>query len=529
MAIYHLSVKTVSRSAGRSATAAAAYRAGELIADTRTGEVHDYRRKGGVDRDHSPGIVLPAGAPEWARDRAQLWNAVEHAEKRKNSTVAREFEIALPAELSPSDRRALVETFAREVADLHGVAVDAQIHEPGREGDSRNWHVHVLTSTRRLTADGFGEKARELDDKTTGPQLVTRWRERWAELANAALARAGRSERIDHRSLAAQAIDREPTQHLGPKATAMEREGVPTRIGDENRAVVIDAAERFRVAREQAAIEREIAQVEAQLVDLAAEREKRAAAKRDRERIAGMSSAELTAEIKRLTPPRPSDVLTYSAPHLRAQADYQSAMVEETKARNATNDGQVKLRKWRERNAMRAWVHEQGLWRDERVSGLEQWLAKRPEVERQRAEAVAAAQAEARRVEYQELARIEAEQRPVRERIRELERFRDERIIQEKAQARQEAMVGQALRAFTAAATKRRTQAHGWGDGGREWEAVRPTMRGIITAYNAADDAARSRALESLEQQFRRNPEAAAEFAALARGRDHGRDMGMER
>ncbi len=99
MAIFHLSVKTISRSAGRSATAAAAYRVGVEITDERTGEIHDYRRKGGVE---SAAVILPDNAPEWARDRAQLWNAAEQAEKRKNSTVAREFVIARPAELSPA-------------------------------------------------------------------------------------------------------------------------------------------------------------------------------------------------------------------------------------------------------------------------------------------------------------------------------------------------------------------------------------------------------------------------------------------
>ena len=117
MAIYHLSVKTISRSAGRSATAAAAYRAGVEIADERTGEVHDYRRKGGVD---SAELVLPVGAPEWAVDRAALWNAAEQAEKRKNSTVAREFEIALPAELSPDERQRLALDFARELWSATG-------------------------------------------------------------------------------------------------------------------------------------------------------------------------------------------------------------------------------------------------------------------------------------------------------------------------------------------------------------------------------------------------------------------------
>ena len=127
MAIYHLSVKAVSRSAGRTATAAAAYRAGCEIADERTGEIHDYTRKGGVE---SAEIVLPDGAPEWATDRAKLWNAAELAEKRKDACVAREFEVALPAELSPAARRGLALDFAKDMANREGCAVDVAIHAP---------------------------------------------------------------------------------------------------------------------------------------------------------------------------------------------------------------------------------------------------------------------------------------------------------------------------------------------------------------------------------------------------------------
>ena len=178
MAIYHLSVKTISRSAGRSATAAAAYRAGVEITDKRTGEIHDYRRKGGVE---SAAVILPDNAPDWAHDRAQLWNAAEQAEKRKNSTVAREFEIALPAELSPAERELLAHDFTRELVARHGVAADVAIHAPGKEGDNRNHHAHILLTTRRLGPDGFGEKTRELDDQKTGKVLVTEWRQRFAQ------------------------------------------------------------------------------------------------------------------------------------------------------------------------------------------------------------------------------------------------------------------------------------------------------------------------------------------------------------
>lgn len=222
MAIFHLSVKTISRSAGRSSTAAAAYRAGVEITDERTGEIHDYRRKAGVE---SAELFLPDGAPEWATDRAKLWNAAEQSEKRKNSTVAREFEVALPSELSADQRRKLAHDFARELVKRHGFAVDVAIHAPGKEGDTRNHHAHILCSTRKLTPEGFTVKTRELDDRATGAAEVTHWREQWAGLTNAALERAGHAARVDHRSLEMQGINREPAIHLGPSATAIERRG----------------------------------------------------------------------------------------------------------------------------------------------------------------------------------------------------------------------------------------------------------------------------------------------------------------
>lgn len=219
MAIYHLSVKTISRSSGRSATAAAAYRAGAKIIDHRTGITHDYRRKNGVESAH---IILPKSAPKWAGNRSKLWNAAEESEKRKNSTVAREFEIALPSELSAEEREKLACDFASEIVEKHGCAADVAIHAPGK-GDNRNHHAHILLSTRRLNKDGFGEKTRELDDQKSGRAIVTFWRERFAELQNQRLERAGVSVRVDHRTLEAQGIDREPTQHLGPSALGYER------------------------------------------------------------------------------------------------------------------------------------------------------------------------------------------------------------------------------------------------------------------------------------------------------------------
>lgn len=243
MATYHLSAKTISRSHGRSATGAAAYRTGARITDERTGTIHDYRRRRGVE---AAVLVLPDTAPDWASDRARLWNAAEGAETRKNSTVAREFEIALPAELDPEQRQRLAADFARELVLRHGCAADVAIHRPGRAGDSRNHHAHILLTTRRLTAAGFTEKTRELDDLKSGE--IGRWRARFAEVQNARLREAGVEARVDHRSLEAQGNDREATIHLGPAATALERRGVPTRLGESNRTVQASHAERQRDA-----------------------------------------------------------------------------------------------------------------------------------------------------------------------------------------------------------------------------------------------------------------------------------------
>jgi ATP-dependent exoDNAse (exonuclease V) alpha subunit len=272
MAIYHLSVKAIGRSAGRSATAAAAYRAAVEIADERTGEVHDYRRKQGVL--HSE-IVLPAGAGEWAADRARLWNAAELAETRRNSTVAREFEVALPSELNAEERTELTRALAQEIAARHRCAVDLSIHRPDREGDHRNHHAHVLCTTRRLEGFSLTEKTRELDDLKSGE--VTRWRSRWAELVNDHLHRHGHSARVDHRSLEAQGEERIAQSHLGPAVSAMERRGIRTEVGWR---IQQEANDRLARAAELGKIERERQEVEKSVLDLSGDLE---AAKRERD------------------------------------------------------------------------------------------------------------------------------------------------------------------------------------------------------------------------------------------------------
>lgn len=263
MAIYHLSVKAISRSAGRSATAAAAYRAGVEITDTRTGEVHDYTRKRGIV---SADLVLPAGAPDWAADRSALWNAAEHAERRKDACVAREYEVALPSELPAAARRQLALDFAQEMADREGCAVDVAIHEPSKGGDNRNHHAHIMRTTRKVEAEGLGAK---LDTEKAGRNRAADLeaaRARWAELTNEHLRQHGIEATVDHRSLKAQGIDREPTQHLGPTATAIER-----RTGQPSRKRLDfdqDVAERLTQAKKAGELERLGQVLERSILDL---------------------------------------------------------------------------------------------------------------------------------------------------------------------------------------------------------------------------------------------------------------------
>ena len=226
VAIYHLSADIVRRSAGRTVTAAAAYRAGEFITDARTGLPFDYRRRAGVLHAE---IIAPACAPSWMHDRARLWNAVEAGEKRKDAQLAREIELALPHELTPAERHELVRSFVAAAFVSEGMVADIAIHAPSRrETDRRNHHAHVLLTMRTIEGDGFGPKVRAWNDTAK----LEMWRASWADHVNRALAAAGENARIDHRSLAAQGIEREAQIHLGPAVVELAARGIETDRGD---------------------------------------------------------------------------------------------------------------------------------------------------------------------------------------------------------------------------------------------------------------------------------------------------------
>lgn len=252
-------MKTVSRSAGRSATAAAAYRAAEEIVDERTGEIHDYRRKAGVE---SADVILPDDVPSISR--SELWNGIETHHKRRDAVVAREFVVALPAELDATQRRQLAKSFARQLANRYSVAADVCIHAPSKEGDERNHHAHILLSACSVSKAGFGKKVAELDpihcQRHKVPNPADEWRERWADLANERLRSNGHAARIDHRSLKDQGADRAPSIHLGPQASSMERRGKQTERGDRVRKVLAAETEIALAQKELERIGSEIAQ-----------------------------------------------------------------------------------------------------------------------------------------------------------------------------------------------------------------------------------------------------------------------------
>jgi ATP-dependent exoDNAse (exonuclease V) alpha subunit len=253
VAVFHLQISTIGRGTGRRATAAAAYRAGERIRDERSGELQNYSRRRDVLHTE---IFLPnqfdPSEATWARNRERLWNAAEHAEKRHNARVAREYQVTLPSELSAAQRVALARAFSREIAERYKVAVDLAVHEPRPEGDARNFHAHLLTTTREVTPAGLGAKAaleisgrerrrRELPDHR---QEYVSVRERWATLTNEALREANVAACIDHRSLAAQGIDREPRPHIPLMHLKMEQRGLRSEVAERLRAEYAERVQR---------------------------------------------------------------------------------------------------------------------------------------------------------------------------------------------------------------------------------------------------------------------------------------------
>jgi len=238
MAIFHFSAKVIGRSSGRSAVAAAAYRAGERLHDERIDRTHDFTNKAGVL--HSE-VMLPKDAPEAFADRATLWNAVEAAEKRKDAQLAREVEFALPRELSKKDNIKLAREFVKAEFVEKGMIADLNVHwDIGEDGKAKP-HAHVMLTMREVTKDGFGAKFRDWNRTA----LIEQWRERWANHVNRALAERDIDARIDHRSLEAQGIALEPQDKIGPAASRIGGRGLEAERIEEHRAIAQRNGERI--------------------------------------------------------------------------------------------------------------------------------------------------------------------------------------------------------------------------------------------------------------------------------------------
>lgn len=217
MAIYRLEAKIVTRGGGHSAVAAAAYRTATKLRDERTERIHDYlgRTKGVIQSV----ILRPENAPDWTANTGSLWNEVERSERRKDSQLAREFILAVPRELDDRQQWELAVGWAQRELVSKGMIAEVSLHHPNR----RNPHVHIQCTMRTIEGEKFSaKKPREWNDKA----LLLNQRETWCDAENAALEKAGRPERVDHRSLIARGIDRVPEPKIGKEAMGMEKRGV---------------------------------------------------------------------------------------------------------------------------------------------------------------------------------------------------------------------------------------------------------------------------------------------------------------
>jgi hypothetical protein len=244
MAIYHFSVKNISRSDGRSAVACSAYRSGEKLIDNRQGKEQDYTKKTGVEFKQ---IYAPKNTNPELLDRNTLWNKVEEVESRKNSQLAREFEIAFPHELDQEQRKKMLNELCQDIVNRHGVIVDAAIHAPHTKSgsDERNYHAHLMLTTRKIDEKGnLGKKTREFNDH--GKQEVEFWRKSFAEITNKHLLLAGQTSRVNHRSYAEQNNGLQATIHEGSKVTQLRRQGIDTEISLKNDLIKKQNAEKQR-------------------------------------------------------------------------------------------------------------------------------------------------------------------------------------------------------------------------------------------------------------------------------------------
>jgi len=332
------------------------------MVDARTGEIHDFTRKGGVFHDE---IMVPSNAPTWMLDRSELWNHVEQTERRKDAQLCREFNVALPRELERKQQLALVRDFVqRELVDK-GMVVQLNLHDLKGE----NPHFHVMATTRTVEGNGFGKKERSWNSK----EQLQGWREAWANLANAHLELAGLGVRIDHRSLREQGTTmREAAAHLGPHAAAVERRtGQSSRIRQDrevgDREVMVERARKAAVAKSAEAHARACVQaLQPQLDQAQLEISTRISAERPSVELT-LKAEMIELDMRQLLATAPAvvgatrDLKESTARHDRAAARLKRISLVHQKVEMLADKAQCSLTNWLQEHPIRAWLHRRGL------------------------------------------------------------------------------------------------------------------------------------------------------------------------
>ncbi len=253
MAIFHMSFQNISAGKGRSAIAGASYRSGEKLFDQKEGRSYFYARSVMPESF----ILTPKNAPEWASDREKLWNEVERKDRRANSRYAKEFNVALPVELSEDEQKELLTKYVQENFVDEGMVADVAIHRDHPD----NPHAHVMLTNRPFNPDGtWGLKSKrenildENGNKTyTGnsrfprsrkvwlvdwdkKEKITEWRHNWAASVNQVLEQKNIPDRISEKSFIEQGIDDTPTQHEGINSKRHERKEFNQQVKDYRKA-----------------------------------------------------------------------------------------------------------------------------------------------------------------------------------------------------------------------------------------------------------------------------------------------------
>lgn len=230
----HTRAKVISRKpnkagVSRTCCGSAAYRAGEKIIGA-DGVRHNYTRKNGIKHAE---IMLPEGAPEWMKDRQQLWQAADNAEKRKDAQLFREFEMSVPNEFTDELAVYVAQKFIKRNFTNQGMVADFALHDPKYKDGHQNKHIHVMLATREVTPEGFGKKNRDWNDMS----LVAEWRKNWADYCNETFRILEKNEVVEYQSFAERGIDRIPQENVGLAVIQMERRGIETERGKRLRKI----------------------------------------------------------------------------------------------------------------------------------------------------------------------------------------------------------------------------------------------------------------------------------------------------